>query len=267
MHNSFFKSTDGAIPEALNVPIRPSMDQSAQHLRRIVSALPEAFLPSERPSPLPDASLYLTEKATTGQLGMCFQDSAIGLIELTDALAEITEFVEIVGCFDVNCLSITSQTASRINVVPLLCRKAPAHSDMPRAASAPMELAVQEAAINALTHGNLGLKSAFDEAGDDIEKYLQIVRTQAVSKPFKTKRIDFLLWEKENAVFVMVRDQGVGYRPPDRRQSELKVPQKEDRRRVADRRQSGRGLDIIKQFSDGFWITPPGTSIVMRFKK
>lgn len=267
MLNPFLKPTDGAFSKLLEIPICPSIERSTQHLRDLFRALPEHLLPQPRSSTLPDKSLYVLENTTTEHLNKCFVAPAVGLAELADDVSSLTKFIEIVVSFDVICLSITSKTASEINVAPLLCRHVKFLQNLSTTISASTELAIQEASINALTHGNLGLKSAYEEAEDDIEKYHQIVRRRAAMTHLKNKRIDFLLWENASSVFVSVHDQGDGFQPPERRKFDLNTPLPDDRRREKDRRQSGRGLDIIRRFSDDFWISPPGTSIVMEFKK
>ena len=230
-------------------------------------ALPSDFLPNLRLGIINDSDIILTENASNQQLVLATTPPFLGLIEITDKPIEVGERIEIVTALDVIGFSLSSKSASVLKVAPLLCASAKSLFEMSDHSIATMELAIQEATINALAHGNLGLKSAFEETGDNLDDYYALIQQRAREENFKNKRIDFVLWQNKNDVFAAIGDQGTGYKPLDRRALLSSDTLVKDRRRITDRRQSGRGLDIIRQFACDCWISTPGNSVAMRFNK
>ncbi|NQV98988.1 MAG: ATP-binding protein [Rhodospirillales bacterium] len=237
------------------------------NFRTAYAAMPPHLLPVPRQKTLSDKNLLLADRVDKTLIETCLQAPHAGLIELGEPAVDVVERIEIMAALDVIGCSLTSLTASQINLAPLLCRAAQRRFGMADITLTAMGLALQEASINALAHGNLGLRSAFEETDDDLDTYYQLVRERAAQDGFKDKRIDILAWQTKDTVLIAVRDQGKGYKAADRRLPESSRTPPVDRRKLNDRRQSGRGLDIMQKFSQNWWISTPGTSIVMGFDK
>lgn len=267
MQIGFSKFLENHALEHGNEELRSSVDQVLQKFQSINQALPSHYLPGARTEALSELDLILTENADHLQLEDTIKDSCLGLIEIANKPKEVIDRIEIATTLNIIGYSLSSKSMSELNIVPVLCKTARVVFGMSKRAAATMELAIQEAAINALAHGNLGLRSAFDETGDNLNNYYSLVRYQARHGDAKNKRIDLWLWENKNGIFAVIVDQGAGYRPPERRIPSSSDTPTTDRRKTSDRRQSGRGLDIMRQFAQDCWVSPTGTSVAMRFGK
>ncbi len=267
MRNNFFNVVNIELPDFLKNPAAPDRNSRLHHLHQIFGPVPAPFVPRFRRSALPPESFIITKNADKSLTHRCFTGPGVGLIELGNRSVDMISRIETVAAYDAIGLFITAKTASKIKIASALCQQAQPFHDIAANTLAHIELAVHEASLNALAHGNLGLKSAFEETGDNLEEYYRIVHKRAHSRDFQNSRIDILGWQNGDHVFVAVGDQGAGYRMPKRRIIDGSGPQPDDRRHSKDRRQSGRGLDIISRFSEQFWLSPRGSSIVMMFKK
>lgn len=247
--------------------IPAGVEQTQQYFQSIIPPLPSQYLPNARSTAPDDGAFILVENADEPDLVYAQENSLLGLIEIADTPQEVVKRIEIMTATDVIGISLSSKSASELNVVPVLCKTARSLFGMSASSVASMELAIQEAAINALAHGNLGLRSAYEETDDNLGNYYSLIREKARKGEFKNKRIDIWIWEKRNDVFAVIADQGTGYSSSERRMLSPSEATSSDRRKLGERRQSGRGLDIMRKFTVDCWVSATGTSVAMRFGK
>jgi len=143
------------------------------------------------------------------------------------------------------------------------CEGIRAHTDVSGINLITIELSLQEAIINAVVHGNLGLGSAYKETADDLTRYHEMIRDRLATDPVARKHIDVIGWWDDDHLSIAVGDQGNGYETAERRKH------KDDGRPVSgkDRRRSGRGLEIIRRFAENVTVANGGRTIIMRFKR
>lgn len=261
MNKSHLKCVGIPNPELIYDQLNGPSTNPALYLQNTYAAVPNASLPQIRTEPLSTDCLILAEYAASDQCTTAIKPPAIGLIESGDGLADVCQRIGLFCQYDLIGFSITSLTASQYNFSSLLCASAQSHFQIPDKAMAPITLAVQEATINALAHGNLGLRSAFHETEDKLNHYYELMRARAQIETIKNQRLDLFSWATGESVFMAVKDHGDGYKPfPSSLSAKPQPP-------LIERRKSGRGLDIMRQFSQDFWLSAKGTSVVMRFSK
>jgi CheY-like chemotaxis protein/anti-sigma regulatory factor (Ser/Thr protein kinase) len=100
-------------------------------------------------------------------------------------------------------------------------------------------VALQEALMNAIEHGNLEVDSALrEEAGAAYEK---LVRTRRLEEPFANRRVHISVRESHSEAVYTIRDEGRGFDPST-------LPDPTDPTNLE--RISGRGLLLIRTFMD-----------------
>jgi hypothetical protein len=100
-------------------------------------------------------------------------------------------------------------------------------------------VALEEALVNALYHGNLEVGSEL--RGEDDDAYYALVNQRLQQAPYKDRRIFVdALYNREEAVFT-IRDEGPGFDP-------RKLPDPHDPDGLE--RASGRGLLLMRAFLD-----------------
>ncbi len=261
MDKSHLKCEGISNPQQIYDQLDTESTNPAPYLEEVFRSVPDTCLPQIRTLPLAENSLRLVDYAGSEQYAMPLEPPAIGLIEHTDALEPFCQRVGLISRYNLIGFSITSASASDHNFSRLLCASVQAHFHIPDKSLAPMGLAVQEAAINGLAHGNLGLRSAYQETSDNLNRYYELIRAQAHSEALKNRRLDLFSWMTGGSVFVSVKDDGKGYQQTETNRFPDSHPP------LVERRKSGRGLDIMRQFSQDAWLSANGTSVVMRFAK
>ena len=113
-------------------------------------------------------------------------------------------------------------------------------------------VALEEALVNAVEHGNLGVDSAL--RAQDRSAYLELVAERRDSEPYKDRKIHFEVRLSQTEARFTVRDEGEGFDPaslPDPRDPEnlLKV--------------SGRGVLIMRTFMDEVRFNEDGNEVVL----
>jgi CheY-like chemotaxis protein/anti-sigma regulatory factor (Ser/Thr protein kinase) len=113
-------------------------------------------------------------------------------------------------------------------------------------------IALEEALVNALYHGNLEVGSELRQEND--RAYHQLAEERRRTPPYRDRRIHVdVRYNRSEAVFV-VRDEGPGF---DR----SKVPDPTDPENLG--KNSGRGLLLIQTFMDEVRFNGPGNEISM----
>jgi CheY-like chemotaxis protein/anti-sigma regulatory factor (Ser/Thr protein kinase) len=113
-------------------------------------------------------------------------------------------------------------------------------------------VALREALINAIHHGNLEVSSELRQ--DDDAAYYGLVEERRRQSPYKDRRVHVLSREAAGEVTYVVRDEGRGFDP-------AAVPDPTDPANAD--RPSGRGLLLIRTFMDVVSHNPAGNEITM----
>lgn len=114
-------------------------------------------------------------------------------------------------------------------------------------------VAVQEAVVNAVVHGNLQVSSALKSG--DWEGYHRTIAERAAAPPYRDRRVTVTLRaERGRSLTVTVADQGPGFAPES-------LPDPTDPANIE--KGSGRGLLLIRTFFDRVTHSPTGNVITM----
>jgi CheY-like chemotaxis protein len=115
-----------------------------------------------------------------------------------------------------------------------------------------VSLALREALLNAIEHGNLELSSELRERDDD--SYLQELRRRRELDPYRSRRVMLSARETRDSVTYVVRDEGPGY-------NVAALPDPTDPHNLE--KCSGRGLLLIRAFMDEVSHNPSGNEITL----
>lgn len=113
-------------------------------------------------------------------------------------------------------------------------------------------VALREALVNAIYHGNLDLTSALLEA--DEAKFAELAARRPREQPYASRRVHLLARETRSEVTYIIRDDGEGFDPASLPDPTL--PQNLERR-------TGRGLFLIRTFMDEVTHNEVGNEITM----
>jgi CheY-like chemotaxis protein len=113
-------------------------------------------------------------------------------------------------------------------------------------------IALQEALVNALVHGNLEVDSALRE--HDCEAYHQLIEARRHQEPYRDRRIHVAVRESRTEAVYVVRDEGPGFDPST-------LPDPTDPANLE--KTSGRGLLLIHTFMDEVNHSEQGREITM----
>lgn len=115
-----------------------------------------------------------------------------------------------------------------------------------------MGVALEEALVNAIIHGNLEVTS--DLRGENDEAYYDLIESRKQSAPWNARRVHVTAeFDRDQAVFT-IRDQGRGFNPAT-------LPDPTDPEQLI--KASGRGLLLIRSFMDDVTHSEDGTEIRM----
>ena len=113
-------------------------------------------------------------------------------------------------------------------------------------------VAIREALMNAIVHGNLGVGSELRE--DNLDAYYQMIDARRRQSPYQERRVHFHARETPTEARYVIRDEGAGFNPSD-------VPDPMHPENME--RASGRGLLLIRTFMDDFSHNAKGNEITM----
>lgn len=117
-------------------------------------------------------------------------------------------------------------------------------------------MALKEALLNAIDHGNLELNS--DIRDDDYGKYVALGQERKEQAPFNTRRVKMTATVSPDVVRFVIMDQGPGFDPS-------KLPDPTDPENLL--RAHGRGLLLIRSFMDDVKFNDSGNEITMVKRK
>ncbi|GBD36271.1 Luminescence regulatory protein LuxO [bacterium HR36] len=113
-------------------------------------------------------------------------------------------------------------------------------------------VALREALINAIYHGNLEVSSEIYE--QDEKAYYRLIEERRDQEPYRSRIVEFIAEETPTEARYTVRDQGPGFDPKS-------IPDPTDPANLE--RTCGRGLLLIRTFMDEVWHNDKGNEIVM----
>lgn len=117
-------------------------------------------------------------------------------------------------------------------------------------------VAVDEALVNAMYHGNLEVSSELREIDD--RQFYQLVHERARTTPYAERRVDVFVEVSQAHAEVRIKDEGPGYDPGQ-------IPDPTDPDNLE--KVSGRGLLLIRTFMDEVEVNDEGNQIVMRKRR
>lgn len=113
-------------------------------------------------------------------------------------------------------------------------------------------VALREALVNAIYHGNLEVGSDLRES--DTDAFLELGRQRAALSPYRDRRIHFVVTVDESGARFVIEDDGPGFDPDS-------LPDPFDPENMA--KPSGRGILLIRTFMDEVQFNPKGNAITM----
>jgi CheY-like chemotaxis protein len=115
-----------------------------------------------------------------------------------------------------------------------------------------VSVALQEALVNAIHHGNLEIGSELREK--DEQGYYQLIEQRRKQKPYRTRRVHIIAKESPAEATYVVRDEGPGFDPNA-------LPDPTDPSNLE--RCYGRGLLLIRTFMDEVYHNEIGNQITL----
>src|SRR5262249_47137962 len=115
-----------------------------------------------------------------------------------------------------------------------------------------VSMALREALINAIEHGNLEVSSHLRERDDD--SYVQEIRRRRDVEPYRNRRVMLSARETRDTVTYVIRDDGPGFNISS-------LPDPTDPENLL--KASGRGLLLIRAFMDEVSHNSTGNEITM----
>jgi CheY-like chemotaxis protein/anti-sigma regulatory factor (Ser/Thr protein kinase) len=115
-----------------------------------------------------------------------------------------------------------------------------------------VSVALQEALINAIYHGNLEVSSALREQDD--KAYQRLIDDRRFQKPYRMRRVEVITKESPAEATYVIRDEGPGFDPS-------RLPDPTDPANLE--RVTGRGLLLIRTFMDQVHHNEKGNQITM----
>jgi anti-sigma regulatory factor (Ser/Thr protein kinase) len=113
-------------------------------------------------------------------------------------------------------------------------------------------MALREALVNAIEHGNLEVSSRLRELDDD--SYVREVRRRRETEPYRSRRVTLCARETRDEVTYVIKDEGPGFDV-----GSLPDPTRPENLEKA----SGRGLLLIRAFMDEVSHSPSGNEITL----
>jgi len=113
-------------------------------------------------------------------------------------------------------------------------------------------VALEEALMNALYHGNLEISSKVHEMGNDA--FFNLVRDRTGQPPYRDRRIYVSSQLDQNQGVFVVRDEGPGFEPET-------LPDPTDPENLE--KVSGRGVLLMRTFMDGIEYNTSGNEVTM----
>lgn len=152
-------------------------------------------------------------------------------------------------------LSLTTATAYGIEVARALCDAIQARVPMDEKLRQVMELALHEALVNAMVHGNLEIGSLSKDSLDDFIQFCQTIEIRLGDAVFGHRRVTTVVSWNDETIDIDIADEGPGY--------DLAILDKP----IDLNKKSGRGLFLIRDICRSVDILDQGRRLIMRFAR
>jgi anti-sigma regulatory factor (Ser/Thr protein kinase) len=153
-------------------------------------------------------------------------------------------------------LYLNLSTASAYGMEPAhhFCEALAQRVELSEKTSQLMELALHEALVNAMVHGNLEVGPIAKDSLEDFMQFCQLVESRLSDSAYGPRRVVmYARWPGET-VDVVIEDQGNGYDPDAVDDVDLT-------------KKSGRGLFLIRDIAREVLVEDRGRRLVMRFER
>lgn len=152
-------------------------------------------------------------------------------------------------------LGLTTSTAYGVELARLFCAELAGRLGLSQDLRESMELALHEALVNGMIHGNLEIRSAGRETLELFAEYCLAVESGLADPQRGGRLIEvFAVWD-DHGINLAVVDDGQGYDP-----SELTLAE-------GQYHTSGRGLKLISSLSQSVSVSDGGRKLTMRFPR
>jgi len=121
-----------------------------------------------------------------------------------------------------------------------------------RPARVRLGVALEEALLNAMIHGNLDVSSSLKQQSE--QQYRQLIESRRTEAPYRNRRVHFVARLRSGRAVFTVADRGSGYEPD-------LLPDPTDPANLE--KVSGRGLLLIRTFMDDVKFNRKGNRITM----
>lgn len=152
-------------------------------------------------------------------------------------------------------LSLTTATAYGIEVARALCDAIQARVPMEEKLRQVMELALHEALVNAMVHGNLEIGSLSKDSLDDFIQFCQTIEMRLGDTAYGRRRVTTVVTWDDATIDVTITDEGPGYDA-----AILDQP-------IDLNKKSGRGLFLIRDICRSIDVQDDGRRLIMRFAR
>lgn len=206
------------------------------------------------------ADIHVSSRADAATVRAAFEAGAWCFLQL-DGQGEVPDWLDRADLLDAGqqggtrlVLCLTTEAAFSLDVAVLLCDWLVAHGALGHLRRPEVELAVHEALINAIIHGNLGIRRGPSDDAEGYNSFYAAVR-EALARPEVACRMVAVdaRWDS-GPLILEVRDQGAGF------DSAGLVPAMPDAK-------SGRGLQIIREIADEISFADGGRRIRLKFHR
>jgi len=201
-------------------------------------------------------TLYLPPDGETRSVTVANADEAVAVLTTLDRGGDLAapEPAEGVGL----CLHLSTRLAYELELSGLLRATLEQRIGLTDDAGQGVELAVHEALVNAIIHGNLGMSSVDRQTIEGLMQFGAELEARLGDPVLATRLVMIVVSWTDTELTVVITDQGSGYDCAD-----ALAPSSEDD--IA--RKSGRGLALIQALAHAVTLRDSGRCIEMRFSR
>ena len=151
-------------------------------------------------------------------------------------------------------LNLSTMTAYGLEPAHHFCEALATRVELSEKTRQLMELALHEALVNAMVHGNLEIGPIAKDSLEDFIQFCQLIETRLAESSFGPRRVVMHARWLGETVDVVIEDVGRGYDPDAVDEVDLS-------------KKSGRGLFLIRDIARDVSIEDGGRRLVMRFER
>lgn len=196
-----------------------------------------------------DPLVVLVADVDEDRLGAALRRPVVACIEAAGGQVPDLSAIKLDGLY----LDLSTMTAYGLEPAHQFCDALAERIELSEQTRSMMELALHEALVNAMVHGNLEIGPIAKESLDDFIQFCQLIETRLADPQFGARRVViYATWAGET-VDVAIEDMGQGYDV-----SVMDEP-------IDVGKKCGRGLFLIRDIARDVSIEDGGRRMVMRF--